>query len=401
MTEHNPAHPKWALAAIALLAALAAAVVWAGQGPALAGGDTCDPVRTHEVGDFPVTLDSGGLTREYALHIPPSYTGAEAVPLVLNFHGLGGNAEQQASYSGLLAKADAEGFIIVMPQGLSNESLPLNHWNILLASPDTGEADDVAFTSDMLDELEAELCIDSARIFSTGMSNGAQMSVRAGCSLSDRIAAIAPVSGAYFPPLGFILEEPLVEPVGCPTSRPLPIIAFHGTADPIIPFDGGPLGLEDIGVNVTFRDIDDEIMPEWGAHNGCDSVAVEEQVTENVRSVRYQACDEGATVELYVVEDGGHTWPDATLDFPEDILGVTTHEISANDLLWDFFVAHPMPADTEPQPTETIADVAAPASDDDSGSDDNTGVLIGVIAALAGLVALVGAAVYMMRRLRS
>ncbi|MCH7837785.1 MAG: hypothetical protein IIC26_04685, partial [Chloroflexi bacterium] len=343
MTEHNPARPKWALAAIALLAALAAAVVWAGPGPASAGGDTCDPARTHEVGDFPVTLDSGGLTREYALHIPPSYTGAEAVPLVLNFHGLGGNAEQQASYSGLLAKADAEGFIVVMPQGLSNESLPLNHWNILLASPDTGEADDVAFTSDMLDELEAELCIDAARIYATGMSNGAQMSVRAGCSLSDRIAAIAPVAGVYFP----LLAVEVPAPAGCVVTRPVSVIAFHGTADPIIPFDGGPLGLEDIGVNVTFRDIDDEIMPEWAAHNGCDSVAVEEQVTENVRLVRYQACDEGATVELYVVEGGGHTWPDATLDFPEDVLGVTTHEISANDLMWEFFVAHPVPADTE------------------------------------------------------
>ena len=323
---------------------------------------------------------------------------------MLNFHGLAANAEQQASYSGLPAKADAKGFIVVMPQGVSTTGVSLNHWNIILAPPESGEADDVGFVADLLDALESELCVDDGRIYATGMSNGAEMSVRAGCSLSDRIAAIAPVAGVYFPQLA--VEVP--GPAGCAATRPVSVIAFHGTADTFIPFDGGPFG-EAIGPEFTFRDIDDEIMPEWAAHNGCDSVAVEEQVTENVRLVRYQACDEGATVELYVVEGGGHTWPDATLDFPEEFLGVTTHEISANDLMWDFFVAHPMPADTQPgptptttpQPTASAESVSAPTTGDGPGSSDSAGWPVGAIAVLVSLIAFGGAAVYAGRRLRS
>jgi len=172
-----------------------------------------------------------------------------------------------------------------------------------------------------------------------------------------------------------------------------------------IPFDGGPLG-KAIGPGFTFRDIDDEIMPEWAAHNGCDSVAVEEQVTENVRLVRYQACDEGATVELYVVEGGGHTWPDATVDFPEEFLGVTTHEISANDLMWNFFVAHPLAAPAEaaptavpPEPSATSAVVVAPSSGNGPGSGGNARLLTGFIAAVtAGAVAFASAAWYARRR---
>ena len=117
-------------------------------------------------------------------------------------------------------------------------------------------------------------------------------------------------------------------------------------------------------------------------------------------------------MQLYVVEGGGHTWPGSTFELSpevEEVIGLTTHEISANDLMWDFFVAHPMPADTElspspttpPQPTAIVADVAAPASGDGPGSGDNAGPPVGVIAVLAGVIALGGAAVYMVRRLRS
>ena len=395
-TEATSTYSKLALAAIALLAALAAAVFSAGHDPASAGGAACDPARTHDAGDFSETIDSGGLTREYTLHVPPSYTGAEAVPLVLNWHGLGSNAEQQADLSGLSAKADAEGFIVVMPQGLG-ETL---HHNFTRTAT---EADDVAFTGDMLDELEAELCIDSARIFSTGKSNGAQMSTRLACNLSERIAAVAPVSGAYYPP--FTPDFP-GEP-GCVSTRPAALIAFHGTADTVFPFAGGP-GL----LGVIFRSFEDEIMPDWAAHNGCTVGPMHEPVTANVRLVRYEGCDENATVELYVVEGGGHTWPGSTFEVSpevEDVLGVTTHEISANDFMWDFFVAHPMPADTEPaptpttspQPTATVAEVAAPTSGDGSGSGDNAGWAVGVIAVLAGFIALGAAAVYVGRRLRS
>ena len=180
--------------------------------------------------------------------------------------------------------------------------------------------------------LEAELCIDSARVFSTGISNGGQLSVRLACDLSDRIAAIAPVAGLYFPPFASDIPEP-----GCLSTRPVPVIAFHGTADMIVLFEGG-----DDFLGHRQRSIEDEIMPDWAAHNGCASVPMEEQVTQNVRLVRYEECDEGATVELYAIDGGGHQWSDATFDRTLPRTGSTTHEISANDLMWDFFQVHPL-----------------------------------------------------------
>ena len=248
-----------------------------GQASAAEPG-SCDPARPHATGDFDETIISGGLTREYILHIPPSYTGTEAVPLVFNWHGLDSNAERQAAFSELPAKADAEGFIVVMPRGVSTTGVSLNHWNIPLASPDTGEADDVGFVADLLDALESELCVDDGRIYAAGMSNGAQMSVRAGCSFSDRIAAIAPVAGAYYPPFtpGFP-EEP-----GCVSTRPAALIAFHGTADTLIPFAGGPGNL-----GVIFRPFEDEIMPDWAEHNGCTVGPVHKPVTAHWRSGLY------------------------------------------------------------------------------------------------------------------
>ncbi len=282
----------------------------------------CEPARPHDAGDFDETITtSDGQEREYILHIPPSYSdtgGADATPLVLLFHGWGGNAKEIARYTGLPAKADRAGFIAVMPQGLATRNIPEPHWYTPWLGLEPGDPDHVAFIDDLLDALEAELCIDSARVFSTGFSNGGELSVRLACDLSDRIAAIAPVAGVYFPPFFPDLPEP-----GCST-QPVPVIAFNGTADKT-PFD-----------------IEDEKMPEWAAHNGCASVPMEEQVTQNVRLVRYQDCDEGATVELYVIDGGGHQWPDARFEFQPQNFGTATHEISANDLIWDFFVAHPL-----------------------------------------------------------
>ena len=372
---------------LAALAAWLLVLGWLGVGSsALAASTDCDPARPHTAGDFNEMIVSGAFTRDYLLHVPPSYTGDKAVPLVVNIHGLGSSAAGQANYSGLPAKADAEGFIVVMPQGLSTALVAQPHWNIVLLG---AEPDDLGFIDDLLSALESQLCVDSDRIYAAGMSNGAQMSSRLACSLSNRIAAAAPVSGVYFPPLAIELPEP-----ECPSARPVPIIAFHGTADTIIPFNGGPLG-EAIGFDFTLRDIDDEIIPEWAVRNGCDSVPTEEQVTANVRLIRYQGCDKGATVELYVIGGGAHVWPGAT-DFPDPDVN---DEISANDLMWDFFVAHPFVA----QPVGGLAvDLDASATPlDTAQSSGGAGLLAGLIAAVAtGAIAATGGAWYARRRLR-
>ena len=395
----------WALAAIVLTAVLAAALISMASGPASAADPgTCDPARPHAAGGFDETITSGGVTREYILHVPPSYTGSETVPVVLNFHAFSRNASDQQDYSDLPAKADEAGFIVVAPQGLGDPA----GWNFLILAP---EPDDVGFTADLLDALGSELCIDTARVFSTGASNGAQMSTRLACNASERIAAIAPVAGWYFPPA---IVQLSAEPP-CSSTRPVPIIAFHGAADPLIPFDGGPGTLD-----LVFRDIDDEVIPEWAEHNGCAGVPTEEQAAPGVRLVRYADCDQGATVELYVIEDadgagpgtegGGHTWPGSTFVLPPETkarIGLTTHEISANDLMWDFFQAHALPAAEEPaptptssvpQPTATALSVALPATGagGSSGGANSAGWVI-VATAAAVMVALGGAAWWVRR----
>lgn len=274
----------------------------------------CTPTRPHESGTFRETIAAGGLEREYILYIPPSYSGDNAVPLIINLHGFGSNARQQAAYSGLPAKAKDAGFIIVTPQGTGSQP----HWNFTTVEP--GAPDDVAFIGDLLDKLESQLCLDRARVYATGISNGAAMSVRLACDLSDRIAAIAPVAGMHFPR-------------NCSATRSVPVIAFHGTDDNLVPFEGGQVLA---GLGLTVRPVK-ESAAAWARHNGCASSPKEERVTEHVQLVSYQDCKEGATVNLYIIE-GGHTWPGSAFDAP---YGATTQEISAADLIWAFFEAHP------------------------------------------------------------
>jgi polyhydroxybutyrate depolymerase len=277
----------------------------------------CTPARPHEPGRFPETLTAAGLEREYILQVPASYKGDDDTPLVVNLHGFGSNAAEQAAYSGLPAKAEEAGFIVVSPQGTGDQP----HWNFTTVEP--GAPDDVAFIDGLLNTLSSELCIDAARVYATGISNGAAMSVTLACRLSDRIAAIAPVAGVFFFP-------------GCPSTRPVSVIAFHGTDDKLVPFEGGQIGS---GSGLRAQPIEKSVES-WAEHDGCDTGPEDEQVSEHVRLLRYESCDEGAAVELYVVEGGGHTWPGAAFDIP---FGLTTQEISATDLLWAFFEAHPMP----------------------------------------------------------
>jgi polyhydroxybutyrate depolymerase len=282
--------------------------------PASAEAD-CLPARPHEPGNFPGTLTSGELERQYILHVPTSYTGSDGTPLVVNLHGHGSNAAEQAYYSGLPVKADEEGFIVVTPQGTGDEP----HWNF--TTVEAGAPNDVAFISDLLDALESQLCIDPSRVYAAGISNGAAMTVTLACFLSDRIAAIAPVAGLFLFP-------------GCPSVRPVSVIAFNGTDDKLVPFEGGSVSGSDLQVPPV-----EDSLKQWAEHDGCTSGPQDERVSDHVRLRRYDDCAGGATVELYAVEGGGHTWPGAAIDVP---LGATTHEISATDLMWAFFEAHPI-----------------------------------------------------------
>jgi polyhydroxybutyrate depolymerase len=319
--------------------------------PPVASAAVCSPLP-HAPGNVARTIVSGGITRTYELHIPPGYDGVTPMPLVLDYHGRGSNIAQQIFVADLYARADAQGFLVATPQGRSTTNSPPNHWNITQVPTNLGEADDVLFSSQMIDDVAAQVCVDVARVYSTGMSNGGQMSVRLGCSLSSRIAAIAPVAGVYYPPLLSGQNET------CPDTRPMPIMAFHGTDDDTIPFDGGA-GTQ----GLIFRDIDDVVMPAWASRNGCDPMPSTSLAAPGVNLIEYGNCDDGATAALYAVFDydgdgpattgGGHIWPGS----PYMPAG-HTNAIEATDLMLAFFAQFTLPCAAGDADCDTISDAA-------------------------------------------
>jgi len=284
-----------------------------------------------EPGDHTRSVRVDRRTRSYLVHVPPSYDGSKPFPVVLAFHGGLSRAESLIQESGLNEKADAAGFIAVYPNGTSRYGRLLT-WN---AGNCCGYAvrqnvDDVGFVKALLDDLAGIASIDSKRIYATGYSNGAMMAYRLASELSDRIAAIAPVAG----PMGTAT---------CKPKRPVPVVHFHGTDDGYAPFAGGRV---DFGFStVNFYSVDHSIRA-WVKANVCPEkpvVADEPDRSDDGMSVErrtYGPGEDGAEVVLMVIKGGGHTWPGRTPPLAQ--FGKSTKDISANDLMWDFFQKHPM-----------------------------------------------------------
>jgi len=260
------------------------------------------------------TLSWDGAARTANVHVPESYDPTRPTPVVLNFHGYTSDATQEALLSDMNAKADQEGFVVVYPQGLNDS------WNAGACcgvSAMTG-VDDVGFVGDLLDELEARLCVDQHRIFATGMSNGGFLSHRLGCELSTRIAAIAPVAG--------VLGIPT-----CAPPRPVPVMHFHGTADPLVPYGGDPA--------LGFPSVQDTFTG-WASRNSCPGAPVTTYSKGDTSCSSYDGCAGGVSVTLCTVQGSGHTWPGG---LPVPSLGYTTTNISATDAMWAFFTQNPLP----------------------------------------------------------
>lgn len=276
---------------------------------------TCNPALAVVIpGDSRQTIESGGLTRSYKLHIPEIYDITQPAPLVLSLHGFTSNSEQQELFSGWDEIADAENFIVAYPQGAQTPS----RWN---AGPNLftrlNPIDDVAFIRAVIAEITENYCIDAARIFVNGLSNGGGMTHRLACEMADQIAAVGTVAGAY----------PALE-TECEPARPIPVISFHGTEDPLVPYNG----------NRMLPPIQDWAA-EWAARNGCDPTPENIPATGDTSGVHYVNCDDNADVILYTIDEGGHTWPGG---FPLLILGKTTRDINASETMWEFFMAHPL-----------------------------------------------------------
>ena len=200
-------------------------------------------------GETTRTLVSGGLTRSYLLHVPPSYTGAFAVPLVLDIHGLTATAEIQAGLSGFRAVSDTQGFVLVFPQGVDNA------WNGGICCAANGP-DDVSFLRELVAQLKLDGNIDASRVYVTGLSNGGAMTHRMACEAADLFAAAAPLA---FP----ISVSP---PAACQPSRPIPVLTFMGLTDMLVPYNGGAFP----SAQAT--------LDHWRATNSCGTGAFEEHI---------------------------------------------------------------------------------------------------------------------------
>jgi len=257
-----------------------------------------------------------GLERTYILYIPASYVASEAVPLVINFHGLTSNAFDQMFYGNFRTIADRENFIVVHPQGTLNADGD-TYWN---AQFDPDGVDDISFTAALIDSLAASYNINTKRVYSTGMSNGGFMSYTLACELSDKIAAVASVTGS----MTTIQTESTCNP-----ENICPVMEIHGTADNVVPYGGGP----------QFLASTDEVIAHWVNQNGCNTEADLTQIDDSnlndnstVERYLYTGCKENSTIELFKVIDGGHTWPGSSIKF-----GVTNCDINASEEIWRFF----------------------------------------------------------------
>ncbi len=256
-----------------------------------------------------LTVD--GTVRTYRLYVPSSAHPDTPAPIVYNFHGLGSNAREQEAYSQLLPLAEGEGFILVSPDGLGNPRA----WFVPGLSMSLGDPErDLRFFDALHQHLSRTLCLDLGRVYATGMSNGAFFSSALACQRPEVLAAIAPVAGVFYPPQG--------------CREAVPVIAFHGTNDAIVPYGEGLI------FNIIPYDGAEAYVQMWAGQNGCQGPARQERLGREVVHLTYGGCR--APAELIVVEGGGHTWP-GSVDVPR--LGYTTHEISAAQMMWDFFQA--------------------------------------------------------------
>jgi polyhydroxybutyrate depolymerase len=243
-------------------------------------------------------LMSGKRERTYRLFVPPAYDDHTPLPLILELHGSGGTSAGQARTSGFEGVAARERFAVVSLQADGGR------WNVPVQD---NRPDDVAYVSDVIDHVASQLCLDTTRIYATGFSGGARMSSLLGCRLNSRIAAIAPVSGLRWP-----------APCG---GRPIPVLTFHGFADPQNPYAGHAEGRGEEWLESV-----PDALAGWAQHNGCSTEGVLEDPAGPLSTIHYNGCRDGAEVRIIRIDGLGHTW--------------TRNEVDTTEVMWQFFKSY-------------------------------------------------------------
>lgn len=287
-------------------------------------------------GDYEFALTHQSLRRSYLVHVPPQAAQGRALPLVLNFHGAGSNAEVVRVYTRMDSAADRDGYVVVYPNGSSGFQGRFLTWNAgSCCGPAAAlQVDDVGFTLAVLDDISKRAAIDPTRVYAAGLSNGAMMAYRVAAEASERIAAVGGVAGT----MAVTKFAP---------RRPVPVVHIHSTQDHIARYDGS------FGVPATIVDtrqfgssVEDSLR-KWLDFNGC---ALKPTTVETIggkpgspdashSAIRrvYRSCREGVEVLLLQLSGAGHVWPGGVRDYMPDLLGTGTAVIDANTELWKFF----------------------------------------------------------------
>lgn len=266
-------------------------------------------------------FEHDGVERDAIIYTPDNLPDG-LVPAVIVLHGGNGDAQGTRRLTGFDDVADDNGFIVVYPNGIDNQ------WND--GREGIAEADDVGAISALIDRLIADYAVDPARIYATGISNGGFMSFRLGCELSDRIAAIAPVTAT--------LSETMAE--RCEPTAPMAVLLMNGTDDPLVPYNGGyvsVLGAERGAIRST-----DETMAFWVDQNGCEPTVAQVALPnlarfDGTRAYRSDYTDCAAPVTLIRIDGGGHTWPGGLQYLPRAVIGRVSRDIDGSEVIWDFF----------------------------------------------------------------
>ena len=261
------------------------------------------------------SITHDGIQRDYILYIPELYDGSSAVPLVLNFHGYGSNANEQMFYGDFRDIADTEGFLLVHPEGTT--FIGNQFWNVGFPGI-SSTIDDVGFTEALIDELATLYTINLDRVYATGMSNGGFMSFLLACQLSEKIAAVASVTGS--------MTQNTFN--NCNAQLPTPVLQIHGTDDDVVLYNGNTLSIPIA-----------DVISYWVDYNNCETTPSTTTLPDldvsdgsTVEHSVYENSDNGITTEHMKVIGGGHTWPGSVLN-----TAGTNQDIDASMEIWLFF----------------------------------------------------------------
>ena len=288
-------------------------------------------------------MPSGNFEREYFVHLPSTYRNSQSAPVVLVFHGGGGNAQQIAKFSGFNEISEENGFLVIYPEAIDK------HWNDGRQSEKFQEHDekvnDVAWIAALITELQTTYSVDYNRIYAVGISNGGIFSQRLALELSKHFAAVASLTAQIAEPL------PSTQP-----TNPISVLLINGTKDPFVPYDGGeitPRLFPRFGKMLKQPSrgkviSTDSTIEFWLQHNGIDPKGLLTKIPDrdttdgsSVERREWTHSKIGVSVLLYKIIGGGHTWPGRRQYLPVQTVGQTNRDINASERVWEFFSQHP------------------------------------------------------------